>query len=371
MNLISIYSNDTPGACRWLAIVPFLHHPRLFSHLPSELLGFTPAMFVAHMLCWQLCVAIIAIGLVLGLAAAFILRQSLRELHLHLDSLYGDSEVNTPPHELLLDLARPRHAIQLATAKVDRIREGIRRSHQDVSEREQKHLEWLAYLSHDLSTPLHRVMARLQAIGDPATDEQDRTKLLETAENESSEVADVLGSISQMASLEREVDRKFVLEQLDELLDDTLEAFEFEASQREILLSLEVSQQLGPASIERNLLRRAIDNLVSNALRHTPPGGTVIIGLEEQTDRALIWVRDTGTGIPDDVIARVFEFAFRGDSQVRPAKVGSMGLGLAFVKMVADLHKGNVAVKNLEKGGSEFSISLPLYRVSQGSTGTL
>jgi len=260
----------------------------------------------------------------------------------------------------MVDLLQPYKSVQQATIKVDSFHDSVVKWRDEVRDREQKHLEWLAYLSHDLSSPMHRIQARLQALEDPDTEEIDRSKLLEAAQIESSEIVDVLGAISQMASLERGIERNFVPMQLECLLKNAIEAFEYEARQKEVHLTLEVEGAPLSVPVERILLRRAIENLVSNAIRHTPSGGQIVLGLQETHEHALIRVRDTGTGIPDDVISKIFEFAFQGDSKVRPAKVGSMGLGLAFVKMVAQIHRGDVTVRNLDGGGSEFSIYLPV-----------
>lgn len=319
-----------------------------------------PSQFMAHL---PLFAAIAGLVVMLGAVATLVLRAALFELHRHLDNLKVDG-ISVRPSGIkrpsLLDMVRPDLAIRKAALKVGSLESSVRKWQQELSDRERKHLEWLAFLGHDLESPMLRVLARLDALNDPETSAEERCQIIEAAHSEGSEIADILGSISRMASLERDVDREFAFASLQDVLQSSFDAFEFEATQKQIKLCPDMPPQHVEAYVEKNLLRRAVDNLLSNAIRHTPPDGTIAIVLRTQPEGALISIRDTGSGIPKELISRIFEFGFRGDASSRPAKIGSAGLGLAFVRMVANLHGGDIAVRNLESGGSEFSISLPL-----------
>ncbi|HEX9762720.1 MAG TPA: ATP-binding protein, partial [Acidimicrobiia bacterium] len=103
----------------------------------------------------------------------------------------------------------------------------------------------------------------------------------------------------------------------------------------------------------------AVHNLLDNAIRHTPRGGQVTVDLETSSGRAVLTVADTGEGIPNRDLERVFERFYRVDS-ARSRGTGGTGLGLAIVRHVAESHGGEVSVQSELGRGSSFEVSLPL-----------
>jgi signal transduction histidine kinase len=231
---------------------------------------------------------------------------------------------------------------------------------QKVADQEKQHQHWLSYLSHDLGAPLGRLLARLEALEYVAgLSEQNRRRLLDSARVEVTQLAEVIASISQFAMLDRGFECSFIETPLDPLLEHAVDVFEFEARQKRVELDLWVGPDIGKVRIEKTLLRRAIENLISNALQFTPEGGLISVRAECSEGLICITVSDTGLGISDHDLPRIFEFAFRGEQQTRPGCFGSRGLGLALVKQVAELHNGRVAARNLKTQGAEFVISIP------------
>ncbi|MNC30079.1 Sensor protein CreC [compost metagenome] len=104
------------------------------------------------------------------------------------------------------------------------------------------------------------------------------------------------------------------------------------------------------------LLEQAIGNLLDNALDFTPPGGEITLSIENADDGIAILVTDTGSGIPDYARDRVFE---RFYSLPRSNGQKSSGLGLAFVREVARLHRGTITLENRPEGGAQARLSLP------------
>ncbi|HEY4909328.1 MAG TPA: ATP-binding protein, partial [Methylomirabilota bacterium] len=105
--------------------------------------------------------------------------------------------------------------------------------------------------------------------------------------------------------------------------------------------------------------RRAVLNLVDNAIKYTPAGGKVELSLVAANGRALISVRDTGIGIEPDAAARIFEPFVRLDA-ARGRDTGGTGLGLALVRAIVTAHGGTVEVESAPGAGSRFTIRLPL-----------
>ncbi len=139
----------------------------------------------------------------------------------------------------------------------------------------------------------------------------------------------------------------------------------FEACSRDIELDLRIVPGIGPVRIDKYLIKRCIENLLTNAMRHTPDGGLISVRAERIRDFVQILVSDTGPGIPAEIRQDIFDFGFRGPGQ-RPARAGAHGLGLAFVKRVAQIHQGTVDVRNREDSGAEFRLMLPLTPTAGG-----
>jgi signal transduction histidine kinase len=116
-----------------------------------------------------------------------------------------------------------------------------------------------------------------------------------------------------------------------------------------------------PATVlgEAGALRRAVLNLVDNAIKYTPAGGKVELSLVTGNGQALITVRDTGIGIEPDAAARIFEPFVRLDA-ARGRDTGGTGLGLALVRAIVTAHGGTVEVESAPGAGSRFTIRLPL-----------
>lgn len=113
-------------------------------------------------------------------------------------------------------------------------------------------------------------------------------------------------------------------------------------------------------SADSDLLRRVLENLLDNAVRYTPSGGRVELGVTADVDHAHLWVADGGPGIPADQRAHIFEKYAQLDRKVDKAQARfGRGIGLAFVKMVVDAHGGEITVKDNEPRGARFEITLP------------
>jgi PAS domain S-box-containing protein len=116
-----------------------------------------------------------------------------------------------------------------------------------------------------------------------------------------------------------------------------------------------------PDKIERMML-----NLISNAVKFTPPGGNLFVNITDKNNGILISVRDTGIGIPRDKQKIIFDRFVQVDKTLTRKNEGS-GIGLSLVKSLVDMHKGTIAVKSEGKNGSEFVIELPIYQINEST----
>ena len=145
------------------------------------------------------------------------------------------------------------------------------------------------------------------------------------------------------------------------VFDHVIRRHEHEAQQRHIDFTRRVLDGVDQAVGDPDRLEQVMENLVANALRHTPDGGTVMLGAENDDGRLVLSVVDSGTGIPAGHLPHVFERFYRAD-EARSADAGGSGLGLSIVKAVIERLGGTVGVRS-EPGRTEFRIVLPLRRL--------
>jgi heavy metal sensor kinase len=144
---------------------------------------------------------------------------------------------------------------------------------------------------------------------------------------------------------------------LNELLADCCRSVQALAAARNIAVECNPGADLQFRGDEE-LLRRLVMNLLDNAIRYTPPGGTVEAALESGGDRVRIRVSDTGIGIPEEAAPHIFERFYRAD-KARSRQDGGFGLGLAIVKWIAESHNGAVELSSRNGAGSAFTVTLP------------
>ena len=109
------------------------------------------------------------------------------------------------------------------------------------------------------------------------------------------------------------------------------------------------------------LIQRALDNLIENALRYTPPGGQITLSLTGKSDNIMVKVADTGQGIPEHEIAHIFDRFYRLEKN-RTASGVNAGLGLSITKRIIDLHGSHIEAASKLNHGTTFSFSLPTYQ---------
>jgi two-component system heavy metal sensor histidine kinase CusS len=210
-------------------------------------------------------------------------------------------------------------------------------------------------LAHELRTPLQNLRAEVEAILLVRTDAEASREALGSVLEECDRLARL---IEQMLFLARSgnpstaIERKSIA--VDSLLQSVADFFEAQAEDSQVNLRVEASTVL-EISGDEPLLRRALHNLAANALRHTPAGGTVVLGARPCASGLLLFIRDSGGGLPPEVLARLGERWVRGPGAQGPG----LGLGLAIVNGIAQLHGGQLRVENQPNGGAEAGIWLP------------
>jgi signal transduction histidine kinase/DNA-binding LacI/PurR family transcriptional regulator/putative methionine-R-sulfoxide reductase with GAF domain len=149
---------------------------------------------------------------------------------------------------------------------------------------------------------------------------------------------------------------------LDELAQSTVEDFQVEVEHAELTLEAEIESDLPPVRGDPTYMRRVLDNLIGNAVKFTPAGGTITVSLRWRRDSETVAlaVSDTGVGIPADKLERIFDRFYQVDGSAR-RRHGGVGLGLALVKEIVEAYGGRVTVESEVDKGSTFTAHIPVF----------
>ena len=221
--------------------------------------------------------------------------------------------------------------------------------------------DFIAAVSHELRTPLTSTIGFLQTLerGDLALDAEQRLDMLRIARLQAQRLSRLVDDLLFFAESERGRLRLDYTEvDLAALSEDCVRAQEPLAQQKGIALRLDVAP-LPPVHGDRGRLAQLLDNLLSNALKFTPDGGSVEVRARATGERALLEVADTGIGIPPAEQPHLFDRFFRTPAAVEQAIPGA-GIGLSIVKAIADAHNGVVTVRSDGSGGTTVRVELPL-----------
>jgi signal transduction histidine kinase len=236
-----------------------------------------------------------------------------------------------------------------------------------LADQKQRQLESLrrdliAWVGHDLQTPLASMRAILEALSDGVVDEPEMVKrYLLTAQRDVMSLSALIDDLFQMSQLDA---GGFPLQSapssLSDLVSDTLESFSELAKQQEITLEGEVEQDVDPVLMDTQAIGRVFNNLISNALRHTPSQGRVSVWVRRGSSGVDVTVSDTGEGIRLQDIPHIFERFYRGDaSRSRHRGTSGAGLGLAIARSIVQAHGGDIQVQSEPGKGTQFTFHLP------------
>ncbi len=216
-----------------------------------------------------------------------------------------------------------------------------------------------ADIAHDLRTPVNNIRGEAEVALSRARTADEYRDVIESFLEETVRLSDLIGDLLFLARSESPLTH-LRRERVDvgELLGGVQEYYEASAADVGVSLSTTVASEPVIAELDRTLMKRAVGNLVSNALANTPPGGAVVLGTNADFSTIRIEVSDTGVGIPAEALPRVFDRFFRVDSS-RSRGSGGTGLGLAIVQSIALLHGGSVAISSQPGHGTRVTLHMP------------
>ena len=220
--------------------------------------------------------------------------------------------------------------------------------------------ELVSAVSHDLRTPLASIRAMLESMIDGVVEDQETTRRylrnsLTEVEN-LGQLVDDLFEVSRMDAgmLQLQIEEA----SLQDLISDTLEGMSAQAAARNLQLLGRIEEPVAPVVMDLRRVQRVLYNPVQNAIRHTPPDGTINITARDTGAEVQVEVADTGDGISEQDLGGLFEPSRRTDPS-RSRSSGGAGLGLTIAKGIVEAHGGQIWVASVLGQGSTFSFTLP------------
>jgi signal transduction histidine kinase len=228
-------------------------------------------------------------------------------------------------------------------------------------EAERARRDLIAAVSHDLRTPLASTRALIEAVTDGVVEDPEKqARYLASARSELEKLGRLVDDLFELSRIDAGALRLNLEEaSLRDLISDTLSGFRHQAERKGVSLVGEVSDGVDPVLANPPRLQRVLYNLVSNALRHTPADGTIVLRAEPGKGMVRVEVSDTGEGIVPEDLSRVFERSFRGErSRTRIEAGDGAGLGLAIARGLIEAHGGEMSVESQPGEGARFYFTL-------------
>jgi two-component system phosphate regulon sensor histidine kinase PhoR len=221
--------------------------------------------------------------------------------------------------------------------------------------------EFVANVSHELKTPITAIQGFVETLldGGALEDRESARRFLGILGRQSDRLRAIIEDLLYLSRIEYE-EREMTKYPVDlpAVVERSVANFEHAARERHINLQVRIEAQHRTVQGDSNLLARAVDNLLDNAIKYSPAGGPVEVVLREAGDDVLLQVVDRGVGIPEEHLPRISERFYRVDP-ARSREMGGTGLGLAIVKHIARAHAGVLQVESRLGEGSTFTIRLP------------
>ncbi|ODG91805.1 MULTISPECIES: cell wall metabolism sensor histidine kinase WalK [Bacillaceae] len=279
-----------------------------------------------------------------------------------LDDLYDE------PDSIMLDYSNNKRpmiiraslsTIQKESGKVN----GLIAVLYDVTEQEkieQERRDFVSNVSHELRTPLTTMRSYLEALSDGAWENKEiAPKFLQVTQDETERMIRLVNDLLQLSKLDS-TEYRLMKDWVNftELFNRIIDRHEMSKSQ-EVSFKREFISKTRFVFIDEDRITQVLDNIISNALKYSPEGGTVTYRIKESRDQILVSITDEGMGIPKENLSKIFDRFYRVD-KARSRQVGGSGLGLALAKEMIYAHDGHIWAKSEEGKGTTVYFTLPV-----------
>src|SRR5581483_4996822 len=326
---------------------------------PSPLAGALLDSHVLKLAAGGLVVTIV-LALVMGLLVFGLITSKLERLDAVMQAFQA-SDFSKRPYFPTLPTGKPRDEIDRLSLSLRELASRIVSQMQKLKQTDRLRRELVANVSHDLKTPLASLQGYVDTllIKDDILSSEERHHYLGVASRSCERLGKLVSDLIELAKLDaQEVVPHLETFSAAELLQDVAQKFQLKAEQSAVGLSISAPQGSPYVRADIGLIERVLENLIANALAHTPPGGTVRLAVESSGSTVALQVRDSGSGIPEEEIEHIFERFYRVNG-ASWEQGGNAGLGLAITKSILDLHGSKMQVDSKLGVGTSFTFTLP------------
>ena len=227
--------------------------------------------------------------------------------------------------------------------------------------------DFVINVSHELRTPLASIQGYTETLMDGALhDPEYNMKFLRIIRHNAERLARLTEDLLTLSRIELKRHKfEFDLHSVNGLLRDSVELVRPIAEKNAIRIGEELAPKEAEVWCDSEAVSQIMSNLLDNAIKYTPAGGSITVGAQASGRHYELFVRDTGTGIPADELPRLFERFYRVD-KARSRELGGTGLGLAIVKHLVAAHNGAARVESRVNEGSTFYFTLPMDEATLG-----
>ncbi|AHC19776.1 MULTISPECIES: sensor histidine kinase [Paenibacillus] len=227
--------------------------------------------------------------------------------------------------------------------------------------------EFISNVSHEIGSPLTSIIGFAKALKDENLDREQRDRYLSIIETECIRLSKLSDNLMKLAILDSERHPfRPSLYRLDKQLISLILACEPQWEAKKIEMTVEVD--IVEVNADEDLMGQVWVNLLHNAIKFTPQGGSISVSLSSNGDQAVICIADTGQGINEQDQQRIFERFYKAD-QSRARTAGGSGLGLSIAYKITEMHTGSISVSSKVGEGTVFTVMLPLrQKVMKGSS---
>lgn len=219
--------------------------------------------------------------------------------------------------------------------------------------------DFVGHVSHELKTPLNTLSLCAQALQGPdGDDEEYRHETLNIINDEVERLALLINNLLSITQIEMgTLNLSRVRVKVSDLIEQAVASVKRTAPDKKLRFSVEVSDSIDTAQLDKTLISIALNNLLTNAVKYSDEGGAIRVNATESDDSLQFSVTDTGIGIPEDEMDSIFEKFERGQRTDVTSRPGH-GLGLALARDIVELHHGTIRVQSRLGAGSKFTIDL-------------
>ena len=234
----------------------------------------------------------------------------------------------------------------------------------ELEDAETRRRRLTADIAHELRTPLTNIRGYLEAVKDGVVEPDDQT--IGTLHQETLHLSALVDDLRLLAVADAGALKLEMLpDRVETVVESVSQAFKARSMESDVEMKFEIAEGLPLVDIDRTRMTQIIQNLVENAIHHSPTSGEMVVRVDKSTagDEVTIRVTDNGDGIPEDDIEHIFDQFYRVDTS-RARVTGGAGLGLTIVKRLVDAHRGQIKVTSKPGTGSTFTVTLPASQTS-------